>query len=96
MQKYIRQTYLGEGGIKTAGEIIKTTLEIWDIGKNLGKERCCFCGEKETTEHILECIKVWEVIKRKVKKEWLEGDKGVELVQVTEYIKSYKEIREKQ
>ena len=39
---------------------------------------------------------VMEVIKRKAKKEWLESDKGVELVQVTEYIKTYKEIRGKQ
>ena len=70
---------------------------MWDIGKNLGKERFCVCGE--TTEHTLECIKVREVIKRtrKAKKEWLESDKSVELVQVTEYIKkAYIEIREKQ
>ena len=96
MQKFIRQQYLAEVGIKAAGEIIKTRLEMWDIGKNLGKERFCYCGGKETTEHILECIKVREVIKRKAKKEWLESDKSEELVRVTEYIKTYIEIREKQ
>ena len=61
---------------------------MWGIGKYLGKERCCFYGEKETTEHILECNKVMEVIKRKAKKERLESDKSVELVQVIEYIKT--------
>ena len=93
LQKYVRQIKVG---IKTAGEIITTRLEMWDIGRNLGRERYCLCGRKETTEHILECTKVMEVVKIKAKKEWLQSEERVELIQVTEYIKKYIESREKQ
>ena len=96
LQKYVRQKYLGEVGIKTAGEIITTRLEMWDIGRNLGRERYCLCGRKETTEHILECTKVMEVVKIKAKREWLQSEERVKLIQVTEYIKKYIESREKQ
>ena len=38
-QKYERQKYLGEVGIKTAREVIKTKLEMWEVGSNFGTER---------------------------------------------------------
>ena len=57
-QKYERQKYLGEVGIKTAREIIKTNLEMWAVGSNFGMERKCWCGEKESSEHVFECERV--------------------------------------
>ena len=42
-QKYERQKYLGEVGIKAAREIIKTKLEMWDVDSNFGMERKCWC-----------------------------------------------------
>ena len=72
----------------------KTKLEMWDIGNNWGKERYCLCGEKETTEHILECWKVREIVKKKAAKNWLQSGRGEELGQATEYIKTYMANRE--
>ena len=49
--------YLEELGISNATEVLKTRLEMWDIGRNFGKERVCKgCGEDETTEHVMECL----------------------------------------
>ena len=56
-------------GVKTAGEMIKTKLVTWDIGSNMGKEWHYLCGEREALEHILDCKKIKEVIKKKVMKE---------------------------
>ena len=49
-KKYERQKCFGEVGIKTVGEILKTKLEMWDVGNNFGMERECWCGE---SEHIV-------------------------------------------
>ena len=42
-------------GIKEVSETLMRRLEMTDIGNNWGKERKCKCGEKETTEHLIEC-----------------------------------------
>ena len=70
--------------------------KIGNVGcwKQLGKERHCLCGEKETTEHILECWKVREIVKKKAAKNWLQSGRGEELGQATEYIKTYMANRE--
>ena len=51
-QKYERQKYLGEVGIKTSREIIKTKLEVWEVGRNFDMEKECWCGEREPSEHV--------------------------------------------
>ena len=89
-----RQKYLEEEGIKTAREMIKTKLEMWDIGNNLGKERVCWCGELESTEHILECEKVKEIMEKNGEKGWLVSEKSEDLLKATEYIKAFKERRD--
>ena len=89
-----RQKYLEEEGIKTAREMIKTKLEMWDIGNNLGKERVCWCGELESTEHILECEKVKEIMEKNGEKGWLVSEKSEDLLKATEYIKSFKGRRD--
>ena len=45
-QKYERQKYLGIVGIKTARQIIRTKLEMWEVGSNFGMERECWFGGK--------------------------------------------------
>ena len=54
-QNYERQKYLEEVGIKTVRGIIKTKLEMWDIGNNLGTGRGCWCGGQESSEYIFGC-----------------------------------------
>ena len=44
---------------------VKTKLEMWDLGKNIGNERKCIGEEEEeTTEHMIECGVVKEKLKR--------------------------------
>ena len=31
---------------------------MMDVDNNYGKQRECHCGEKETTEHIIQCKQV--------------------------------------
>ena len=90
-QKYERQKYLEEVGIKTAREIIKTKLEIWDVGSNFGMERKCWCGEKESSEHVVECERVKEIIEKKGEKEWMVSKRSEDLMRATEYITGYLE-----
>ena len=44
---------------------------MWDIGNNLGMERYCWCGEQESSEHVLDYEKVKEIIEKDDEKEWL-------------------------
>ena len=76
-KKYERQKYLEEVGIKTAREIIKTKLEMWDVGSNFGIERKCCCGEKESSEHVLECARSKEIIEKKGEREWMVSKRSV-------------------
>ena len=66
---------------------------MWDIG-NLGKERYCWCGEQESSEHVLDCEKVKEIIEKDSEKEWLVSERSEDLVKVTEFSKAYIEKRE--
>ena len=94
-QKFIRQKYLAECGIAEASEIMKTKLEMWDLGKNFGNERKCICEEKEeTTEHILECGVVREKLNRDKRDIWSSA-KIQDIKKITKLIKSYIEYREK-
>ena len=54
-QKYNRKEFQKEISVTEAGNTIRGRLEMQDIGNNRGKDRKCICGEKETTEHIIEC-----------------------------------------
>ena len=94
-QKYERQKYLGETGMKNAKEIVRTKLEMWDLGKNLGNDRKCICGDnEEIIEHILDCKKVKEILNdRDTKKEWITSGNTEQLMRVTKYIKGYIERR---
>ena len=89
--------YLKELGISNATEVLKTRLEMRDIGRNFGKERVCKgCGEEETTEHLLEC---WEV-RRKIASwgntQWICEGNGKDLIKATKIIKEYLEWRDEQ
>ena len=93
-QKYARQRYLEEVGIKAAREMMKTKLEMWDIGNDIGNERYCWCGNLESSEHILECCKVKEIIDKNEEKEWLDSGKSDDLLKAMEFIKSFIEKRD--
>ena len=63
-----KKRYLNKMGIKEASRTVRrrletSGLEMYNIGNNLGKERKWECGEKETSEHLIECRR------RKVKEE---------------------------
>ena len=95
-QKFTRQKYLAECGIAEASEIMKTKLEMWDLGKNIGNERKCICEEEEeTTEHIIECGVVKQKLKRDKSDMWSSG-KIQDIKKFTKLIKSYIEYREKE
>ena len=62
----------------------------------MGKERKCKCGEKETTEHIIECEEVNKGLKEKIKVEWMKETKDIKRIEeVTEWMEGYIEEREK-
>ena len=95
-QKFTRQKYLTEYGIAEASEIMKTKLEMWDLGKNMGNARKCICEvEEETTEHVIECGVVREKLKRDKTGMRISGETQ-DLRKITELIKSYIEYREKE
>ena len=92
-KKYVRQKYLEEVGIKTAREIIKAKLEMWNVGSNFEMERKCWCEEKESSEHVLECERVKEIIEKKGEKEWMVSKRIEGLMRATEYMKGCLEKR---
>ena len=65
------QEYLQETTITRAGDLLRVKLlrELLDLGKNIGgnpERLCCYCRvAKETTEHILNCNKVEDLITNK-------------------------------
>ena len=86
-QKYERKQYLEEMAIAEASETIKRRLEMQDVGNNWGKKRECKCGEKETTEHMIECG-TKSGGKCNAEKEWLTETDNVEKIrEVNEWIK---------
>ena len=48
--------YMEGAGVDRNAELMKTRLEMWDVGRNHGKDRYCqgCTEEKESTEHILQ------------------------------------------
>ena len=91
-QKYIRKEYLKEMSVTEAGNTIRRRLEMQDIGNNRGKDRKCICGEKETTEHIIECSKV--KFKKEIKKGWLKETEDIKKIRkVNRWIEEYIEWR---
>ena len=66
---------------------------MWDVGSNFGMERKCWCGEKESSEHVLECERVKEIIEKKGEKEWMVSKRSEDLMRATEYMKGYLEKR---
>ena len=88
--------YIAKVGVVGAAEILKTKLEMWDIGRNYGKERKCKgCQQEERTEHIVECWEVREKMSRIVEMNWIKEESVIPLRKVTEYIKKYIEWRDK-
>ena len=89
--------YIERMGVKDVARIMRTRLEMWDIGRNLGgQERKCKGCNKETekTEHIIKCKETRENIVIVVKDEWINGtDKQME--RVTRYLEAYMTMMEK-
>ena len=80
-----------ESNLKEAKNLLRTKLEMNDIGNNWGKERKCGkCDEKETTEHILVCWGGEDKIETRGK---LEGEDKKELEKIALKIEHY--IRER-
>lgn len=86
--------YLRETGVSKAAEIMRTRTEMWDIGRNQGKDRKCKgCKTEESTEHIINCWEVKIRLGEEVKEEWLREETIQPLRKVTRYIKKYMEWR---
>ena len=66
---------------------------MWDVGSNFGMEKKCWCEEKESSEHVLECERVKETIEKKGEKEWMVSKRSEDLMRATEYLKGYLEKR---
>ena len=68
---------------------MKTKLEMWNIGNDMGNERYCWCGKWESSEHISECGKVKEIINMDGEQGWLDNGKSNDLLKATDDIKSF-------
>ena len=76
-----------------AAKTIRKRLEMMDVDNNYGKQRKCHCGEKETTEHI---IQYTQVEKERLKKEWLEETVDIGIIRtVNRWLEEYIEERDK-
>ena len=93
--KFERQEYLKEVGIRKASEMIRTRLEMWDIGRNMGKDWKCKCGEDETIEHIMTCQRMKERYGSEMEIMDVENAKKEELGKVTEWVIRYIEERQR-
>ena len=86
--------YIEKMAVKDVARVMRTRLEMWDIGKNLGGiDRICkgCCIEEEETEHVLACPDVQKRTGLKAEKEWINGNE-IELERVTRYIERYLEL----
>ena len=60
-QSFERQEYVKGRGMKEVSEILRTKLNMWNMGRDLGgnEEACRFCKDREETiEHLLECEEI--------------------------------------
>ena len=83
-QRFERQNYVKEKKLSEATEIMKTKLEMWDIGKSIGSDRECMgCEEQEDIEHVIECQQVKRIVKRDGEKKWLESNNERDMEELT-------------
>ena len=54
------------------------------MGSNLGMERDCWSEERESSEHVLECEKVKEIIEKNEDKEWIVSEVREDLMRAIE------------
>ena len=94
-QKYERKEYLKSTSVNKSSKILRTRLEMMDIGNNHGKQRKCICGENESTEHIIECENTRKEGLELVKVEWLKEVRDVDTMErISEWMKRYMERRD--
>ena len=85
-----------EVGVNKASKILRRRLEMMDIGNNMGRGIKCKCGEKETTEHVIQCEEIKKIMEKRTKIEWLKETANIKIIEeVTEWVVNYIEIREK-
>ena len=93
-QTFKKQEYIKQNTITQVTELIKTKLEMWNIGNNLGEgERKCFgCKEcEEITEHICSCKEVQKTLKDEIQ---VDFNDNKSLNKITNYIKKYMKWRD--
>ena len=94
-QKFERKKYLQEMGVQEATKTVRRRLEMYDIGNNMGKNRKCTCGEKETTEHVLKCQKV--KMGETIEESWLAEVNDIwKIRKVNQWIESFVEKRKEE
>ena len=94
-QKHERQMYTIGRSRKEVTNLLKTKIQMWDIGGNLGAKRKCYACEMEETEnHIMNCKKVKEIITRNIEIDILSIKTNVE--EKTKFFIEYINMREKQ
>ena len=92
-QEYKRKEYLKWMSLKEASRAIRRRLEMMDIDNNDGKQSKYRCGEKETTEHIIQCK---QVSGEGLNKDWLEETVDIEVIRkVNRWMEEYVEERDK-
>ena len=90
-----KKEYLLEINIDDASEIMRSRLELWDIGNNHGKKRKCVCEEEETSEHITSCQEVKKIMLSQMDGLWVKEEKmGWKLKEYTNWIKEYLKLRD--
>ena len=72
-QKWGRQEYINGMEVRKVSEVMKTKMEMWDIGSWMGGKRNCLgCGgESEEMEHIWECEEVARIVEKKEKTKFI-------------------------
>lgn len=85
--------YISQSKVEETANLMRIRLEMNDIGNNLGNNRNCSCGERETIEHLLDCDLVREKIDEQVTIESLKEDNKVKLEKIRRWIEKYISIR---
>ena len=90
-QSFTMQSYIKETNIWRIRDLMKVKLEMLDIGRNQGKDRvCCGCNEtEETTEHVIDCEQVRELVKEDNPPSLNEMNDRRNLLQIYNYLKTY-------
>ena len=93
--KFETKEYLTESNVNDASEILRSRLELWDIGNNHGKQRKCVCNEEETSEHITSCQEVKKVMSNQADRSWVKEERnGWKLKEYTGWMKEYLKKRD--